>query len=118
MSARKFERIMGAWHWKVIPEVAKAANPFYCIDGFVEKLARNAQKYWYLGQYIDIDEMSIYFKGRHKCKCYNPAKPEKWHFKAFCLNDGDTGYLWNFYLYNGAAEVPGVGVFFLIVCEC
>lgn len=113
MSARKFERIMGAWHWKVIPEVAKAAakaaNPFYCVDGFVEKLAQNAQKYWYLSQYIDIDEMSIYFKGRHTCKCYNPAKPEKWHFKAFCLNDGDTGYLWNFYLYKGAAEVRDPG---------
>ena len=46
--------------------------------------------------------MSIYFKGRHRCRCYNPNKPEKWHFKAFCLNDG--GYLWNFYMYQVATE--------------
>lgn len=36
-------------------------------------------------------------------------KPEKWRFKAFCLNDGTTGYLWNFYLYRGATEVRDDG---------
>jgi Transposase IS4 len=84
-------------------------NPFYLVRGFVEHLAQNAQKYWKLGQFLDIDEMSIYYKGRHKCRCYNPNKPEKWHFKAFCLNDGATGYLWNFYLYRGATEVRDPG---------
>lgn len=61
--------------------------------------------YWQLSQGGNIDEMSIAFKGRHKCKCYNPNKPHKWHFKAFCLNDSSCGYLWNVYLYRGAAEV-------------
>ena len=36
-------------------------------------------------------------------------KPEKWHFKAFCLNDGKTGYLWDFYLYRGATVVRDDG---------
>ena len=53
---------------------------------------------------MDIDEQCIPFKGRHKCKCYNPKKPETFHFKAFGLNDAITGYLSNFYLYGGKAE--------------
>lgn len=44
------------------------------------------------------------WKGRHKCRCYNPSKPSKFHFKIFGLNDADTGYLSNFYLYQGKAE--------------
>jgi Transposase IS4 len=109
MSARRFEMIMSHWHWLFIHEYErkqmKEADPFYLVGGFVEHLAENSQKYWKLGQFLDIDEMSIFYKGRHKCRCYNPKKPEKWHFKAFCLNDGATGYLWNFCLYQGASEV-------------
>ena len=44
------------------------------------------------------------FKGRHRCRCYNPNKPEKWHFKAFCLNDSGSGYLHRFYMYQGSTE--------------
>ena len=113
MSARRFEQIMANWHWVVVAEnyraQAKKEDPFYLVKGFVERLSEISQNYWKLGQFIDIDEMTIYYKGRHKCRCYNPSKPEKWHFKAFCLNDGDTGYLWNFYLYRGASEVREAG---------
>jgi len=49
----------------------------------------------------DVDELCIGFKGRHKCKCYNKDKPNKWRFKAFCVNDSVTGYLFDFYLYGG-----------------
>jgi len=42
-----------------------------------------------------IDEMAIAFKGRHRCKRYNPNKPDKWHLKSYCLNDSETGYHWN-----------------------
>lgn len=75
---------------------AKAADQFYLVARFVERMAEISRSYWRLDQFIDIDEISIYYKGRHKCRCYNPNKPEKWHFKAFCLNDGRTGYLWNY----------------------
>ena len=113
MSARRFEQILSHWHWIVVPESERAAakkdDPFYLVAGFVEQLAEISQAYWKLDQFIDIDEMSIYYKGRHKCRCYNPNKPEKWHFKAFCLNDGRTGYLWNYYLYRGASEVREEG---------
>jgi Transposase IS4 len=72
---------MSHWHWIFVPEderkALKAADPFHLVHGFVEHLACNAQKYWKLDQFLDIDEMSIYYKGRHKCRCYNPNKPEK-----------------------------------------
>jgi hypothetical protein len=88
ISARRFESILSCLHWRYVPEVEKAAaklaDPFWSVAGFVEQLAENSRKYWILDQFMDIDEMSIYFKGKHKCRCYNPNKPEKWHFKAFC----------------------------------
>jgi hypothetical protein len=45
-------------------------------------------KEFHCPQFIDIDEQSIPWKGRHKCRCYNP--PEKFHFKIFALNDAHT----------------------------
>ena len=48
--------------------------------------------------------MTIAFKGRHICRCFNPNKPAKFHFKCFCLNDARTGYLKTFYMYCGKAE--------------
>ena len=70
----------------------------------LEQLSDNFQKYYTLGHFYDIDEISVYFKGRHICRCYNPNKPHKWHFKLFGLNCSYTGYLWKFYPYRGAAE--------------
>ena len=92
----------------------KAANPFWKVETFTNRLAQNCRAHYCPGRYIDIDEMSINFKGRHKCRVYNPNKPEKFHFKAFCLNDSETGYLWDFYLYRGASEIrpPGVSASF------
>jgi hypothetical protein len=116
ISGNQFENILSCWHWEDTSQLtqqertvrAKKLNGFWQTDGFTNQLAQNFQTYWRLQQFIDIDEMSIYFKGRHRCRCYNPNKPEKWHFKAFCLNDGG-GYLWNFYMYQGASEVRPEG---------
>lgn len=111
MSRNRFEQILRAFHWKDVSvytaeqrKEMKRVNPFWRIAEFLAELSENFSKYFQLGQYIDIDEMSIPFKGRHICRCYNPKKPEKWHFKAFGLNDSVTGYLFSFYLYQGSAE--------------
>ena len=77
---------------------------FWSIETFLEMLNANFKKYFECGQFMSIDEMTIFFKGRHRCKCYNPNKPNKWHFKAYCLNDSVTGYLWNFFMYRGKDE--------------
>lgn len=71
MSARQFEAIISNLHYTFVPaaqkEVAKAADPFYLVAGLTEAISANSMKYFNLGQFIDIDEMTIYFKGRHKC---------------------------------------------------
>ena len=80
-------------------------DPFWLVTPFVDQLNRTFRQFFQFGDKGDIDEMAIKFKGRHIARCYNPNKPNKFHFKAFCLNCSRTGYLYQFFLYQGAAEV-------------
>ncbi len=111
MTAKRFEDILKALHWTNTAEMSEEEKShkrrdsnYWLVDGFLSKLSINCRQHFFLGQHFDIDEMCIYFKGRFICKCYNPNKPEKWHLKFFALNDGATGYLYDFYPYQGAAE--------------
>lgn len=79
-------------------------NGFWTVEGLINALAVSFRFYYTCGRFIDIDEMCILFKSRHRCKCYNPNKPNKWHFKAFCLNDSKSGHLSNFFMYRGKDE--------------
>lgn len=79
-------------------------SPFWYVKSFVDLLSVKYKELYSLGLKIDIDEQCIAWKGRHSCKCYNPNKPEKWHFKLFALNCAATGYMHNVYLYEGSAE--------------
>ena len=117
MSMARFESITKNFHstntaqfTQTQRDEKKRQDPFWQIQEFLSKLVINFKKYFKVGQYFDIDEMCIYFKGRHICRCYNPSKPEKWHFKSFCLNDAVTGYLWDFFLYRGAKERRPAGI--------
>ena len=111
MAPKRFEDGLKALHWintavisPLDQAVRRAGNSFWQVDTFLTELATNFREYYSLGQEIDIDEMTVGFKGRHSAKCYNPNKPEKWHLKFFALNDAATGYLWNFYAYSGKSE--------------
>jgi len=111
MSRDRFLNIQRSLHWidltNMSPEERKANNKkdgFWAVASFLERLAANFRKYYQCGQLIDIDEMCIAFKGRHRCKCYNPNKPSKWHLKFFCLNDAVTGFRSNFFPYRGKDE--------------
>jgi hypothetical protein len=73
-------------------------DPFWRITPLLDHLSAKYQEHF---RCIDIDEMCIGFKGKHIARCNNPNKPEKWHLKAFCLNDSQTGYLHRFYMYQG-----------------
>lgn len=81
----------------------KRNDPFYLVTPFLNFLSDRFAYYYRCSDFIDIDEMCIKFKGRHKCRFYNPNKPHKWHFKAFCLNDRN-GYLHRFYMYRGKED--------------
>jgi hypothetical protein len=82
-------------------KIAQKADVFWRVTPFLDHICLRFMRFFVCHQNIDIDEMCIGFKGRHVARCYNPKKPEKWHFKAFCLNDSSTGYLQRFYMYQG-----------------
>ena len=111
MKAYRFEQILKALHYldtSALSETEKAErkriSSFWQVDGLLFELSKQFRRYYNLGQKIDIDEMCVYFKGRHISRCYNPKKPEKWHFKFFSLNDSKTSYLYSFYPYQGQRE--------------
>jgi hypothetical protein len=56
-----------------------------------------------------MDEFTIAFKGRHRARCFNKAKPEKYHLKGFSLNEAHTGYCIRFYMYQGKDELRPIG---------
>ena len=79
------------------------------MKGLLNQLVENIQRWYNPRQYLSGDKGVFDFKGRHRARCYNPKKPAKWHFKAFCLNDAMTSYLCNFCLYQGEAEQRDLG---------
>ena len=117
MSRDRFDSIMK--HWRYVDKTtltnqhyneSRANDPFFAVADYCEVLRVQYVGLWNPSQFLDIDEQTIPWKGRHTCRNYNPNKPEKWHFKVWCLNDSTTGYLLNFYLYRGKAEnrPPGI----------
>jgi hypothetical protein len=80
------------------------ADGFYLVRPFLVAIKWACQQYCLAGRGLSIDEMCIWFKGRHRCRCFNPSKPEKWHFKFYSLNDPDTGYVMDFEPYQGKSE--------------
>jgi hypothetical protein len=116
MPRNRFERIMRAWHYLDASNMTTAElhrrnseNPFWTVDELVEKFAAVAMSSYIPYQSLSLDEQTIPCKCRHRCKCYNPNKPHKWHFKIFSLNCARNGYQWNFYLYRGKGREEDVG---------
>ena len=111
MSQNRFETILKAWHYVNYGEYSadeikekKAADPFWPVSDMEKDLNERFQFMMNPGQFVDIDEQCIPWKGRHKCRCYNKSKPVKRHFKVFSLNDSRNGFQLGFYIYRGIAE--------------
>jgi hypothetical protein len=85
MSRARFDALSRCLHsdspWDFSPQEREAKNkrdPFWQTDAFCERLSENFSRYWKLGQCSDLDECTCGFRGKHKCRCFNPAKP---HFE-------------------------------------
>jgi hypothetical protein len=111
MSRARFDALSRCLHsdspWEFPPQEREEKNkrdPFWQTDAFSERLSDNFSRYWTLGQCADLDECTCGFRGKHKCRCFNPAKPHKYHFKMFCWNCSETGYCFAFYWYRGKEE--------------
>ena len=77
------------------------------IKKLTEILQRNFQKNYNFGRYGTIDESMIKFKGRSSLKQYLALKPIKRGYKAWCLCDPITGYLFNYQIYLEKKETSG-----------
>ena len=111
MTKSRFNQILRAWRYEDESGLTNEQinrnvkeDPFWYVTRFIEELQTNFQEMYTLAQKVDIDEQCIAWSGRHSCRCYNPNKPEKWHFKLYALNCALTGYMINMYLYRGKAE--------------
>ena len=78
-------------------------DPRHKIKLYLEKLAKNFQNNYELGENITIDECLVHFKGRNSMKFYIPMKPHKWGFKIHLLCDSDSHYLYNMLFDPGKA---------------
>ena len=117
MPRTKFEQILSNWRYKDFTILSKAQmnqlkqeDPFWAVTDFLEDINESFGSNWNPAQCLDIDEQCCPWKGRHKCRCYNPKKPEKWHFKIYALNCSKSGYLVHFKIYRGKGEVRPEGV--------
>ena len=108
MSCDEFESILRNLHWintlqySVIERNAMNRDDcFWRVATLLDKLALSFQRHFHCGQNIDGDEQGIPCKGRHSAIQYNKDKPYKWFFKVYALNDAETAYMSNFYLFRG-----------------
>jgi hypothetical protein len=111
MSRRRFDMLVTALNcaapWELSnEEITKKNkdNPFWQIKYLVQRCNENCSEYWRMGRCMSLDEGVIPFKGRHRARCYNKAKPAKYHLKKFSLNCAKTGFAYCHYFYEGKAE--------------
>jgi len=116
MLESRFTQILRCWHWTDTSKLSEKeraeknkVNSFWTVQGFLDQLSDNFLHWYDPYQQVNVDEGCFGFKGRHRARCYNPAKPWKWHLKAFCLNCPITGYLFRFFMYQGKDEVRPEG---------
>jgi hypothetical protein len=117
MSGKRFDQILNNWHWvDTSPFTAAQKNvnnredPFWTVTTFLSQLSMNFESHYLCPQQFDIDEQTIPWKGRHRCRCYNPKKPDKWHFKVYSLNCAATCYQIKFVMYTGRDEARPAGM--------
>lgn len=117
MSLDEFESILRNLHWNNSLQFTVAERNtktredcFWRVATLLEKLASSFKEHFRCGQDIDGDEQGIPCKGRHSAIQYNKDKPYKWFFKVYALNDAETAYMSNFYLFRGkdTARIQGV----------
>lgn len=86
------------------PPTSAAAkkNKLWKVQPLLDHAATVCQQLWDLGVYMTIDESMILCKSRFvDWKQYMPLKPIKHGIKVFVLACGETGFVYNFSVYQG-----------------
>lgn len=73
----------------------------YKVRPMLDMMERTFNNSYRPGRDISVDEGCCPFKGRLKFKCFNPAKPNRWHLKIYEVNDAKTGFCMGFEVYSG-----------------
>jgi Transposase IS4 len=117
MSLKRFECIIAALNAANSHRMSNAEflelndhNPFWQVCALVDICNTNCARYWHMGRLMSLDEAVIPFKGRHRARCYNKAKPAKYHLKKFGLTCAKTGYNYAHYFYQGKSETRPANV--------
>ena len=86
-----------------LPRNDRRYDPLFKVWPFIDMIERSFVRTYKCGRDLSFDEGSMAWKGRVLFKCYNPAKPAKWHLKSFEVSDAKTGDLMGFEVYTGQA---------------
>ena len=79
------------------PEAADAKDKEKILNS-IKIIMANSRKYFQPGTYITIDERMISYRGRAENIVYEISKPTKWGFRAYILEDLNTGFTYFFKL--------------------
>ncbi|XP_030607770.1 piggyBac transposable element-derived protein 4-like [Archocentrus centrarchus] len=112
MSQRKWIRILNALHLSSAAEdsanEAKRGTPEFDRLGKIKPLymeMREAcRRNYHPRQHIAIDERMIASQPRVTFKQYKKGNPVRWGCKLFVLVDSSSGYIWDFFIYDGKTD--------------
>lgn len=71
------------------------------IRHFTEKINEKCNQIFYPDVDLCVDESVVPFTGRLLIKQHFPDKPTKWGIKIYALAESKSGYILNFYIYDG-----------------
>jgi hypothetical protein len=86
---------------KCLPRDDPNHDRLFKIRPVVDACVANFQKYYYPGRDLSVDEAMVAFNGRSGMKQYMPAKPDKWGYKVWQLNDARNAFTCNYQVYTG-----------------
>ena len=113
----KYRNLSRNLHWLNTAEVPMTEqalktkdDAFWKIAGFLSAMSSSFESGRIPWPDLTLDEGTIGWRGRHKARCFNPSKPEKYHLKFFSLNEARSGYCYSFFMYQGRDEKRPEGI--------
>ena len=76
-------------------------DPLFKVRPMIDMMDRTFVQSYKCGRDLSFDEGCCPYKGRLYFKCFNPAKPNKWHLKLFEVSDARSGFVIAFDIYTG-----------------
>ena len=104
MGRNRFEALFRNTHFVNNLDVnqEKKSDRLWKLQPWVNSLRENFLKAS-PGEYRDVDEIMVPFKGKSLLRQYMPKKPHKWEFKLRGRS-GVSGFLYDFDIYQGKAN--------------